>query len=133
MGLKAKTSAAASSRPAPRAVPARTPPRRTSADKSRAARKRAGNDTVDAYIARLDAAQRAITERLRALVREAAPEATESIKWAQPVYEIDGPFAYLRASSAHVTLGFWRGTELSDPGGLLIGEGDRMKHLKVAS
>jgi hypothetical protein len=134
MGLKARTPKSSTSRrPKAGATPVRTPARRVSSGKSRVARRRAGNDTVEAYIARLDAELRAVTERLRELVRESAPDATESIKWAQPVYEIEGPFAYLRASTGHVTLGFWRGAELADPRGLLEGEGERMMHLKLAA
>ena len=92
---------------------------------------RAAGLTVDAYIAALAAPQRAIATTLRALVRREAPGATESIKWGQPVWDESGPFAFLRAARAHVTLGFWRGAELPDRGGLLEGEGDRMRHVKI--
>jgi hypothetical protein len=89
--------------------------------------------TVDAYIASLDAPLADVATAVRELVREAAPDATESIKWAQPVYEDNGPFAYFRASSRHVTFGFWRGAELDDPHGLLEGAGEQMRHVKLAS
>jgi hypothetical protein len=81
----------------------------------------------------LDGALAEVGRRLRRLVLSAAPSATESIKWAQPVYEDSGPFCYFKASRSHITLGFWRGTELDDPQGRLEGDGDRMKHLKVRS
>jgi hypothetical protein len=66
-------------------------------------------------------------------VKSAAPDATVSIKWGQPVFDIDGPFAFVRAAKAHVTLGFWRGRDLKDSKGILEGEGDRMAHVKLAS
>jgi hypothetical protein len=96
----------------------------------------AARPTVDDYIAALDPARRATAERLRAVLRSAAPEATESIKWAQPVYQSNGPFAALKAFPKHVTLTFWRGAALAesaDPTGVLAGEGDRMRHVRFQS
>ncbi len=87
--------------------------------------------TIPAYIERLEEPQRAIVATLHELIMKAAPAATHAIKWAQPVYETNGPFAYIRAFKNHVTFGFWRGTELSDPDGVLEGDGDRMKHMKL--
>ena len=81
---------------------------------------------VDAYVAGLAPAQRALFVRLRELVRAAAPEADETFKWAEPVYELNGPFAWIKAHREHVTLGFWRGAELG-----LEGSGSKMGHVKV--
>lgn len=102
---------------APRAVPAVSPLR---------------GSTVEEYLAGLDASQAALVSALCALVKEGAPEATVSIKWAQPVFEISGPMIFVKPATHHTTLGFWRGTELTAPEGLLDGEGDRMRHVKVA-
>lgn len=55
----------------------------------------------------------------------------ESIKWSQPVYEDNGPFAYFKASRDYVTFGFWRGVDLDDPRGLLKGTGNKMRHVKL--
>jgi len=71
-----------------------------------------------------------VVERIVALTKRAAPDATLSIKWAQPVFELNGPFAYIKPAKAHVTFGFWRGAELGDPAGVLEG-GDRMKHVRI--
>lgn len=76
--------------------------------------------------------QRAVIGRLLAVAERAAPRATLSIKWAQPVFEQSGPFAFIKVARAHVTFGFWRGAELKDPKGLLEG-GDVMKHIKIRS
>jgi hypothetical protein len=88
--------------------------------------------TVDEYIAGLQGWQQEVVAAIRAIVQEAAPEAKESIKWAQPVYEVDGPFAYIKAHSGSVNFGFWRGVDLTDPGGLLEGTGGKMRHVKLA-
>lgn len=74
-----------------------------------------------------------VVQRLARLVAEHAPTATASIKWAQPVFESDGPFAYVKAFPSSVNLGFWRGAELDDPDGLLEGDGDRMRHVRLRS
>jgi hypothetical protein len=90
-------------------------------------------ETIDAYADGFDDWRGEVVRELDALVREAAPDATGSIKWAQPVYEQNGPFAYVKAFTKAVNLGFWRGTELSDPDGRLEGTGDKMRHVKIGS
>lgn len=88
-------------------------------------------EKVKSYLAALDAQQREIAEALRALILEAAPEATEAFKWAQPVYELGGPMCWIKAHKAHVTLGFWRGLQLPSAEGRIEGSGDKMGHLKL--
>lgn len=43
----------------------------------------------------------------------------------------DAPFAYVGAFRAHVNVGFFRGSALADPAGLLHGTGKYMRHVKV--
>jgi hypothetical protein len=75
---------------------------------------------------------RTVIQRLLKIVKRAAPDATVSIKWGQPVVEHNGPMAFIKPAKAHVTFGFWRGAELADAKGVLEG-GDRMKHVKITS
>jgi len=89
--------------------------------------------TIDEYAKGLSDWRGEVVGELDALVRRAAPKATGSIKWAQPVYEQDGPFAYIKAFSKTVNFGFWRGADLTDAGGRLEGTGDRMRHVKISS
>lgn len=89
-------------------------------------------NTVDEYIDGLGGWKTDVTDRLRTIVTGAAPEAKESIKWAQPVYELNGPFCYMKAFKNSVNFGFWRGVDLDDPQGLLQGSGDKMRHVKLA-
>ena len=70
---------------------------------------------------------------IRALVARHAPRAKVSIKWGQPVWEENGPFAWARPAAKHLSFGFWRGADLQDPDGHLQGDGDRMRHVKLAS
>ena len=64
---------------------------------------------------------------------KAAPEADESIKQAQPVYEVNGPFAYIKALKTSVNFGFWRGEHINDPEGFLQGSGEKMRYFKLSS
>jgi hypothetical protein len=89
--------------------------------------------TVDAYIAGLEDWQAEIVSGVRQVLNEAAPDADEAIKWAQPVYSSNGPFAYIKAFKNSVNFGFWRGVDLKDPKGLLQGSGDKMRHIKLTS
>jgi hypothetical protein len=89
--------------------------------------------TVDGYIAALEPWQAEIATAVRRLVREAAPETTEAIKWSQPVFESNGPVCYVKAFKNHVNFGFWRGAELDDPEGLLESTGSQMAHVKLQS
>ena len=43
----------------------------------------------------------------------------------------DAAFAYVNAFKAHVNVGFFRGTDLADPNGLLEGTGRFMRHVKL--
>ena len=88
--------------------------------------------SVDDYIATLRPDQAAIVSALRALIHAAAPSASEAIKWSQPVFEDNGPFAYIKPAAEHVTFGFWCGSELPDPNALLEG-GGRMRHVILTS
>jgi hypothetical protein len=102
----------------------------SSADPGKPSARDAGK-SVDEYVGGLSGWQRDAAAALRRIAREAAPGARESIKWGQPVYEQNGPVAWMKAHKTSVNFGFWRGAELADPAGLLEGEGDRMRHVKV--
>lgn len=43
----------------------------------------------------------------------------------------DAAFAYVNAFTAHVNVGFFRGAEIGDPGGVLEGTGRFMRHVKL--
>ncbi len=87
--------------------------------------------TVDEYVAGFPDWRGNVLERLRELVREAAPDAVEAVKWGQPVWSSNGPAIHAKAFANQVNLGFWRGADLDDPDGLLTGDGTRMKHLRL--
>ena len=43
----------------------------------------------------------------------------------------DAAFAYVNAFKSHVNVGFFRGTEIADPEGILQGTGKFMRHVKL--
>jgi len=89
--------------------------------------------TVTAYIAQIEDWQGEIVSKVRNIILKTAPEADEAIKWAQPVYSVNGPFAYIKAFKNSVNFGFWRGVDIQDPAGLLQGTGEKMRHVKLLS
>jgi hypothetical protein len=131
MGAKPKKTGSAAKVPAKKKRPParRVPARRAATQSGRTAREQ----TVEAYLAGMTGELGDAAAILRQLVLDAAPTASESIKWGQPVYEENGPFCYFKVNTDHITFGFWRGTELDDPDGRLLGDGDRMKHIAIRS
>ncbi|MEX1153719.1 DUF1801 domain-containing protein [Parvibaculum sp.] len=43
----------------------------------------------------------------------------------------NAPFGYVNAFNAHASVGFYYGAMLADPVGLLVGDGKRMRHVKL--
>jgi hypothetical protein len=145
---KAEKKAAAKKAPAKKAVAKKTPAKKAAAKKTpakKAAARSAGGRmptvpsartrgmNVEDYVAGLRDWRGAVVAALHHLIREAAPDATSSIKWGQPVYDLHGPFAHIKAFKNHVNFGFWRGAELIDPKGFLKGTGSRMRHVELRS
>ena len=92
-----------------------------------------GQKTVDEYIAAFDDWRTDAMKRLREVVKEGAPHSAVGIKWAQPVWEWNGPMIWMKAYPKHVDIAFWRGTEMEDPKKVLTGDGERMRHIKITS
>ena len=89
------------------------------------------NAKVDDYLEQLPAKHRGLAETIRRCIAVNAPEATEDFKWSQPVWEFNGPFAYIKAAKTHLTLGFWRGVALDEGRGWLNSGGEKMAHMKL--
>ncbi|HEV8670153.1 MAG TPA: DUF1801 domain-containing protein [Candidatus Limnocylindria bacterium] len=90
---------------------------------------------VDAYFARQPADQRALLDKLRALVVRTVPDATVSIKWGVPVYARNGKqLCALASFKDHVGLNFFAPpAKLIDPAKKLEGGGKISRMLKVRS
>jgi hypothetical protein len=93
-------------------------------------------EKADAYFAAIPPPFRALAGRVRKIVRGAARDASEEIKWGMPVYTLHGLLCYVRFQPGYLTLGFYeQGTSLAkeDPDGLLEGTGANMRHVKIRS
>lgn len=88
--------------------------------------------SVGDYINKLPIAQGQAVRMLCGMISRAVPDAQAVIKWAQPVFEVNGPFAYVKPAKNHLTFGFWRGAELDDPYNILQGTG-QMRHVRLSS
>jgi len=88
---------------------------------------------IDLYVARENPALVHVMDALRALVKETVPVAREGMNpWGVPIFEWNGPLCYLRVGKKHVTFGFPRGASMKDPGKLLEGEGNNLRHVKIS-
>lgn len=90
---------------------------------------------IDGFFAKQPAEMRPILEALRALVEAAAPDATASLKWGMPFYELAGAtVCALGGHKAHVNLILSGPADAyADPEGRLAGTGNTGRHLKLTS
>ena len=72
---------------------------------------------VDAYIARAAEFARPILTHVRAVMHEADPDATETLKWGHPTFMHDGILCGMAAFKAHCAIFFWRGSLIVNPDG----------------
>ncbi len=96
------------------------------------------NPTVEEWLANLPSDVKAITKELRAVARKNMPGAYEFIYHDATGYSVsDSPadrICYIAPQrKGYVNFGFFFGAGLPDPKNLLIGEGKRLRHVKIWS
>lgn len=69
---------------------------------------------------------------LRQFVQRVAPKLEEAVKWGNGCW-VRGrvPVAYVYSAPDHVQFGFFRGAVLADARGLLQGNGQYVRHIKL--
>jgi hypothetical protein len=88
--------------------------------------------TLDEYIAAIAKPLRDVASAARLAIDAGLPEAEAAIRWAHPTWSLGKrPVCYLKAASAHITVGFWRGASIDDPSGSLETSGHVMAHVKL--
>ena len=76
----------------------------------------------------------AIIRALRRFVKRIEPGLSESVKWGNGCWvDGEGPVAYVYSATEYVQFGFFNGSSLKDPKGLLEGQGQYVRHTKVRS
>ena len=74
----------------------------------------------------------AIARRWFEVMRECGDEVRELLHDGHPTACVaDAAFGYVNAFKAHVNVGFFRGADIADPEGLLVGTGKFMRHVKL--
>ena len=88
--------------------------------------------TFDEYLDDQSPKNQTVIRALRGFVKRVAPKLQESVKWGNGCWvKAKKPVAYVYSAPDHVQFGFFYGSSLRDPEGLLIGEGQYVRHVKV--
>lgn len=88
--------------------------------------------SFDEYLEAQNPKNRAIIRSLRGFVKRVAPKLGEAVKWGNGCWVgSDGPVAYVYSDAGYVQFGFFNGSSLRDPKGLLQGKGQYVRHIKV--
>ena len=86
----------------------------------------------DEYLTDQRPKNRAIITALRRFVKRVQPGLTEGVKWGNGCWiGKSAPVAYVYSDPRYVQFGFFRGSSLKDPQGLLEGKGQYVRHIKV--
>lgn len=87
---------------------------------------------IECWFEQQRAGLRAMARQWFVRMRGCGPDVLELMHDGCPVVCVgDAPFAYVNAFTAHVNVGFFQGVSLSDPAGLLQGNGRYMRHVKL--
>ena len=88
--------------------------------------------SFDDYLRDQNPSNQAIIRALRRLVKRVAPGLSEAVKWGNGCWISSiRPVAYVYSATDHVQFGFFNGSSLKDPRGLLEGQGKYVRHTKV--
>ncbi|HQZ95247.1 MAG TPA: YdeI/OmpD-associated family protein [Pyrinomonadaceae bacterium] len=69
---------------------------------------------VDAYIEKSNDFAKPILRHIRALVHEACPDLTETMKWSFPHFDYKGMFCSMASFKGHCAFGFWKHSLMDD-------------------
>ena len=95
--------------------------------------------TVDDYLADVAEPLREVGLKLRPIIEAALPDAHAAVWHGHPVWSLTeapgkAPVCLLKAYTARVTFGLWRGQAVSDPSGRLVASGSaQMAQVKLGS
>jgi hypothetical protein len=90
------------------------------------------DDAVDEFVTRRVLPElRPVVTMIRALMRECAPTAQESISYGIPAYKVRRIIAVISPTKKDITLSFSRGAQFRDKYDLLRGVGKSSKHVKI--
>ena len=86
----------------------------------------------DEYLKDQSVKNQEIVRALRTFVKRVEPGLREAVKWGNGCWiGTNGPVAYVHTDTRYVQFGFFYGSSLKDPKGLLEGKGRYVRHIKV--
>ena len=86
----------------------------------------------DEYLEDQSVKNHEIVRALRTFVKRVEPGLHEAVKWGNGCWiGRNGPVAYVHSDTGYVQFGFFNGSSLKDPKGLLEGKGRYVRHIKV--
>ena len=86
---------------------------------------------VETYVRGLEPGQRALVQTLRRLVKAKAPHLVEVMKWGNVCWVGAGNVCLIHVEADHLDFGFFMGTSLPDPSGILVGNGKFLRMVKI--
>lgn len=90
------------------------------------------DSVVDAWFEKYDNPQKDLVQSVRQVILDTDPRITETIKWQAPTFMYRGNLAsFYPKTKTHVSLMFHTGASLPDPSGVLEGEGDTSRVLRI--
>ena len=88
--------------------------------------------SFDDYLQDQSSKNQEIIRALRKFVKRVEPGLREAVKWGNGCWTGGNePVAYVHSDSGYVQFGFFYGSSLEDPKGLLEGKGRYVRHTKV--
>ena len=91
-----------------------------------------GYANFDEYLEGQSSKNQVIIRALRQFVQHIEPGLSEAVKWGNGCWVgRNGPVAYVYSDTGYVQFGFFNGSSLKDPKGLLEGKGKYVRHIKV--
>jgi hypothetical protein len=88
--------------------------------------------SFDEYLEAQGPKNQEIIRALRKFVKRIQPKLSEAVKWGNGCWVgNNGPVAYVYSDTEYVQFGFFHGSSLKDPKGLLEGKGQYVRHIKV--
>ena len=90
------------------------------------------DSVVDAWFEKYDNPQKDLVQSVRQVIHDTDPQVTETIKWQAPTFLYRGNIAsFYPKTKTHVSLMFHTGASLPDPTGVLEGDGDTSRVLRI--
>jgi len=86
---------------------------------------------VETYVRSIAPGQRALVQTLRRLVKAKARHLVEVMKWGNVCWIGNGNVCLIHVEDDHLDFAFFMGTSLADPKGILVGNGQYLRMIKV--